>query len=287
MDLIHPHTRKSLAAQIKADIDEYCRVTYDDGFRSHLGASLIGNECSRSLWYTFRWVQAAAFSGRMQRLFNRGHEMEPRFITWLRGIGFEVWEVDTGTGKQFRIMACSGHFGGSLDGILRLPERYKVTDPMLLEMKTKGTGRGFEDLKERGVKLNNPTHFAQMSSYGKQYGFKYALYLAINKNDDDLHVEVVELDWELAADLVRKAEDVILSKTPPPRINESPAYHVCKRCDHAQVCHGGAPYEPNCRSCNFAQPVADGQWFCGKWNNVIPEDFLIKGCPEWHPVGRQ
>ena len=28
----------------------------DDGFRDHLGASIIGKECRRALWYDFRWV---------------------------------------------------------------------------------------------------------------------------------------------------------------------------------------------------------------------------------------
>ncbi len=35
-----------------------------DGFREHLGASLIGKPCSRALWFDFRWVTASRFSGR-------------------------------------------------------------------------------------------------------------------------------------------------------------------------------------------------------------------------------
>lgn len=27
-----------------------------DGFRNHLGASLIGKSCNRALWFDFRWV---------------------------------------------------------------------------------------------------------------------------------------------------------------------------------------------------------------------------------------
>ena len=27
-----------------------------DGFRDHLGASIIGKSCARALWYDFRWV---------------------------------------------------------------------------------------------------------------------------------------------------------------------------------------------------------------------------------------
>ena len=43
-----------------------------DGFREHLGASVIGRECDRALWYEFRWITRAAQGGRMLRLFETG-----------------------------------------------------------------------------------------------------------------------------------------------------------------------------------------------------------------------
>lgn len=36
-----------------------------DGFREHLGASLIGKSCSRALWFGFRRVTSSRFSGRL------------------------------------------------------------------------------------------------------------------------------------------------------------------------------------------------------------------------------
>ena len=44
-----------------------------DGFRDHLGASLIGKACARALWYDFRWVTPSWHSGRLLRLFETGH----------------------------------------------------------------------------------------------------------------------------------------------------------------------------------------------------------------------
>lgn len=52
----------------------------NDGHRGHMGASLIGKECARSIWYDFFWATKSAFGGRMVRLFNRGHLEEGRFI---------------------------------------------------------------------------------------------------------------------------------------------------------------------------------------------------------------
>src|SRR5208283_4628088 len=80
--------RLRLASQIRKDIEDYSQQAYSSGFRKHLGASDIGHQCERYLWYKFRWMCEPKFSGRMLRLFNRGHLEEARFIEWLEGIGF-------------------------------------------------------------------------------------------------------------------------------------------------------------------------------------------------------
>jgi hypothetical protein len=283
IDLSNGAVRKQLAARIRDDIDAYCAREYDGGHRTHLGASLIGNPCSRALWYVFRHVKHVKHSGRMQRLFNRGHLEEMRFCDWLRGIGFEVREVDE-KHEQFRVKAVSGHFGGSLDGIAKAPEGYSINEPLLLEFKTKGTGSGFNKLKENGVAIEAPRHFAQMAIYGKAYGFRFGLYCCINKNDDDLHIEIVALDWNLATQLEAKAEAVIGSQEPPPKYSFNEATFECKYCDFAGVCHRGEPIEKNCRSCVSAQPIENGEWHCMQWDNTIPKDFIPKGCDSWKAI---
>lgn len=283
LDLDAPGVRKALARQILDDIDEYCRVTYDDGHRHHLGASEIGHGCERYLWSVFRWLKKTNFDGRMQRLFNRGHREEARFIEWLRGIGFTVWEVDD-NGNQHRVKACRGHFGGSLDGINRPPERYRLNEPLLCEFKTKGTGSGFVNLCKNGVAIEQPKHYRQMCIYGKNYGFRNALYLSINKNDDAIHVEIVKLDWALADSLEAKADSIIRSTFPPAKISDSPAYYECKNCTFHGLCHENKPPDKNCRSCRAAIPIEDGQWHCELFKNTIPKDFLIKGCNHWSSI---
>ncbi|WBF77029.1 hypothetical protein PSV3_00328 [Septimatrevirus PSV34] len=200
VDLDAPGVPKALAKRIKEDIDEYCVRTYDGGHRRHLGASLIGDECKRKLWYIFRWCFREQTDGRKQRLFNRGHREEARFIEWLEGIGVQCWyenrdgfayhaesdsycilaEGEEGDGlaeritpenpaylqhvarakadglefPQYRISGVMGHLGGSLDGIARLPERYGIDEPVLLEFKTNGTGKGFSDLMSQGMAVS-------------------------------------------------------------------------------------------------------------------------------------
>ena len=286
-----PGVAKALAKRILEEIDEYCVRTYDGGHRSHLGASLIGRECKRYLWYVFRWCLHEKTTGRQQRLFNRGHREEARFIEWLEGIGFKVWFENRDEGPnekgefpQYRISDVMGHFGGSLDGIAVLPERYGIEEPVLLEFKTNGTGQGFNKLAEDGMPIAKPEHFAQTSTYGKKYNFRYCVYLNINKNDDSLHIEVVKLNHNLGEQMIMKAEQIIMSQTAPARLSDNPTFHKCGYCAMKDICHKGAIPEVNCRSCAFARPVDNAEWFCEIHNGNIPKDFIAKACPSYKAI---
>jgi hypothetical protein len=79
-----------------------------DGFRDHLGASLIGKSCARALWYDFRWATPARHTGRILRLFETGQLEEARLVRDLRATGATVLEVDPETGRQFRVEAHGG-----------------------------------------------------------------------------------------------------------------------------------------------------------------------------------
>lgn len=274
---LSPETRKAISERIKADIDAYSVQTLTDDHRNHLGASLIGKECAREVWYIFRWVKFQVFDGRMLRLFDRGQKEEANFVHLLRAIGCQVWEVDPNTGKQFRIYGVNGHYGGGLDSGGILP--YLPNMPILMEFKTHNT-KSFTNLVNKGVILSKPQHFAQMSSYGKHYQFKYGLYVACNKNDDDIWPELVELDWKLADNLSDKAKRLIELQTPPPRISDNRNYYACKYCHLFGICHDNEPVEINCRSCKSATPVENGEWFCSRYQNVIPKDFIKQGCSQ-------
>lgn len=279
--------RDALAQEIKTKIDDYCLQAYDDGHRSHLGASLIGHECSRHLWYVFRWAKHEQFSARMLRLFQRGHLEENRFIEYLRGSGWEVVNRPEGA-AQYRVSAVLGHFGGSLDGMARPQELLhpidEDADAFLLEFKTNGTGASFTGLMEKGVRRAKPQHWAQMCVYGALRKLKHAVYCAVNKNDDDIHIEVVELDWNYGNELMGKAHAIIMSQEPPPRLAQSPAFHICKFCSHQGICFRDEPMEKNCRTCKFARPVEDAQWYCDFHNGAIPRDFLKTGCDDHAPI---
>jgi len=85
-----PGVASALTKRISEDLEDFCVEKWGDGFRWHLGGSVIGGECLRKIWYDYRWVQEPVFSGRMHRLFQRGHLEEFRFVEYLRGMGWTV-----------------------------------------------------------------------------------------------------------------------------------------------------------------------------------------------------
>lgn len=273
---------KSIAKQVLNDIDKACQNLYkENGHRRHLGASEVADPCWRKIYYTFRWVKTIVNDGRQERLYNVGHSQEPKFIEWLTAAGFQVWDK-ADDGEQFRTSFGNSHGGGSLDSIIKFPPSYGIDFPVLGEYKTNSTGSGFNKLLENGVKAEKPVHYGQMCVYGCDpiYNFSHALYLNINKNDSDLHVEIVQLDHDHGNKLKDKAIQIINIDHLPNRISDRSTHFVCKMCSYADICFKDSPVEINCRSCKYAQPVADKQWYCSlpAHNAIIPEDFIAKGC---------
>lgn len=284
MDLSNPADRKTLEGILSDEINKFCETYYEQGHRNHLGASTLGKPCWRQLWYSFRWVKEEKFDGRMMRLFNVGHSAEPRFVAYLRGIGFEVREF-ADDGKQWRMSGALGHYGGSLDGLCKAPAHLGLGDTVFsLSFKTNATGNGYAKVADEALSKAKPEHWAQECQYGYKYGIKYCIYMIENKNDSDITYKVLELDWNYGAQLEKKAEDIIFSKEPPPRISENPSVFECKYCHFAGICHKGETVEKNCRSCRNASPVENAEWFCSAHNSNIPSEFIRKGCDSWLPI---
>lgn len=255
-------------------------------FRSHMGASGIGDECPRKIWYNFRWAKKPSFDGRMLRLFNRGHLEEARFIALLLMIGAQVYQQDE-NGNQFRISDAGGHFGGSGDGIV-----YGIPDlppgaPALCEFKTSGENP-FKKLVKEGVRNAKFEHFVQMQVYMRKMGIPIALYMAVNKNTDEIHAELVPLDIEVADQFIERGSKIVFYPTSPDRISNSPGWWACRFCDFLDICHKEGEPEKNCRTCSYGVPEEDGTWKCHNTNrdNIISTDALTKeqqyeGCNLW------
>jgi CRISPR/Cas system-associated exonuclease Cas4 (RecB family) len=241
--------------------------------RGYLGASEIGESCSRRLWYSFRWAGGEAFDGRMLRLFETGNREETRLLEELRAIGVKV------EGEQFAVEACGGHLRGHLDaavlGLVEAPKTWHV-----FEAKTHNT-KSFKQVVSKGVRDAKPRHFAQLTVYMGLAGMTRAAYFAVCKDTDEILVERVVFDPHAFAALIGKAQAIIDAAEPPTRISEDPDWFECRFCPFRAVCHEAEEVPPpNCRTCAHSTPAAEGAWHCARHGDDIPQDFQRRGCDE-------
>jgi hypothetical protein len=271
--------------------------TDEDGHRSHMGASILGQECARAIWYSFRWVTRRNEEGRMMRLLNRGHIEEGRFIAALLTIGVEVYQQDE-QGKQYRISFAEGHGGGSGDGIaLRIPDLPGGV-AALLEFKTHNE-KSFTELAGKpeewrkylagklnqfpgkGVREAKFEHFVQAQIYMRKMGLPVCVYFAVNKNADDLYAELITLDPGLADSFIDRGEKLVWMDTPPKKLSESPGFWKCRFCDHKPTCHLGAAPDRNCRTCIYGNPGKGAEWNCAMFNSTVNKQTQLTGCEHY------
>jgi hypothetical protein len=268
-----------------AIFEQYERRAGSEKQRTYLGASVIGRPCARALWYAFRWADKEKFDGRTMRLFQTGHMAESRFTADLRSIGAKVHDLDPASGKQFGFESLGGHMKGHMDGAAtNIPgggQKWHV-----LEFKTH-SAKSFADLKAKGVKKAKPEHWVQMNWYMGKSGMDRALYLAVNKDNDDLYSERVEFDQVEFERTEARAESIIFGKTIPARISDDPKYYLCGWCPFNAVCHSGKGFKKSCRSCVHSTPERDGnaRWSCAFYKERdIPVDVQRTGCDARLPL---
>lgn len=251
---------------------------------NRIGISTLGDECERKLWYEFRWVAPAErHEGRMRRLFDTGHREEARVVEDLRAIGCKVEAVDPETGEQFEFTAVHGHVVGKLDGIVEnAPEA--PGQRLVLEIKTHNQ-KNFDKLREKGVEKSHAKHFAQCQDGALLAELPGTLYVAVNKDTDDIHSELVPLNRKKAEALMHKGERIVFGESVPERVkNANPEYFPCAYCRHQRMCHFSTSYEPviperTCRSCVHAKPERDGTWSCERHDWVLHKERQESGCP--------
>lgn len=241
--------------------------------RPHMGVSQLGHPCDRWLWLSFRWAVIEQFPGRILRLFRRGQDEEARLLEDLRAAGLVIRAEEDG---QHRVKF-SAHVSGSMDGIVEsgVPEAPKK--PHVLEMKTHGD-KSFIELCKKGVERSKWQHWIQCQLYMHGTGIARALYVAVNKNNDQLYAERIYYDKELAERYVKRGLWLSREEHLPPPISADPSWYQCKMCPAHAVCHQGENlHEANCRTCAHATPGEYG-WYCERWQSAIPLDWQRTGC---------
>ena len=243
--------------------------------RAHLGASVLGDPCDRKLWLGFHWAVIEKFPGRILRLFARGQDEEPRIVKDLRAVGLVIEH----TGADQMRVELAPHIGGSLDGIIisGVPEAPKAKH--VLECKTHNK-RSFDDLEKLGVEKSKPQHFCQMQCYMHGTKIERALYVAVCKDDDRLHVERVRYDAAVALKAIARGSRIVYADRMPDPISTDGSWYQCKMCAAHDFCHASRLSKAvNCRTCALSTATDHGTWHCGRYDSDgIPVEYQRAGC---------
>jgi hypothetical protein len=241
--------------------------------RPHIGCSVLGGPCDRRIWLEFRWASREEFEGRMLRLFRRGHREEETIRADLEAIGVVF------SGDPLSV-SLAPHVGGTADGLIDsgVPEAPKARH--VLECKTHSL-KSFAKLKKEGLRTAKPEHWAQCQLYMHGLRVKRALYVAVCKDNDEMHTERVHYDEAAAMALIERGARLALTERMPPPISTDPSWRECKYCHAHEFCHESHKVKPsaaNCRTCSHVTPTNEGTWHCAKHKSDVPLEFQLLGC---------
>ena len=237
--------------------------------RNYLGASQIGHECARYLWYGFRWCFQDTITPRVARLFQRGHREEIFINETLQSIGIKTWGDQTEV--EFAYGHAKGHCDGMCSGVIEAPKTVH-----LLEDKTMSE-KYFKDVRKNGVQVSKPIYYVQCQLYMKFLKLTRTLFVVVNKNDDSMYIERLCYDEDFADKWEFVAENIVLSEHPPEK-RFSKSWYACKWCSAKEVCHEGAKVCLNCRTCEYCDILPKGQWECSKLDIRLTTEQQRIGC---------
>ncbi|HEY6019246.1 MAG TPA: nuclease-related domain-containing protein, partial [Candidatus Paceibacterota bacterium] len=154
------------------------------------------------------------------------------------------------TGQQFRVQLADGWLRGRMDGRgSNIPEAPKTVH--VIECKSHNE-KSFMELWKRKLKDGKKDHYAQCQAYMHAQQLTRCLYIAVNKNTDEIYCERVAYDKAYGAALETRAARLVRSDVAPPRLFEdinSKGAYVCNWCRSKGQCHEGELARQNCRTC--------------------------------------
>lgn len=250
-------------------------------YLGRLGSSFIGEECIRQIWLDWRGFARGKFSGRMLRLFGTGHWQEERIVQDLRDAGFSVWDKQE-DGRQYEFTDETGHFITKMDGVIKgVPAR--ESQAHALEIKTHNND-SFKALIKKGIRESKPLHYAQVQITMALAKLHRTIYVALNKNDEQLEVIRVKEDKAEQHKLLDKVKKLVEARMRPAGISDDASSFGCKFCDMKEVCTKKVEPLKHCRTCEMCIPVEDGMWLCdlSKMTLSLAEQKL--GCEHHQPL---
>lgn len=210
--------------------DKIMEIANAKEMRSYLGASSIGEECDRKLWYSYH-QPARINDPRVHRIMDFGHFSESYALSMLKHAGYEVFHEEGSSQYGFQDEELKGH----IDGVIMIDDL-----PYLLEIKSANTKR-FAEMVKDGIEKSNPVYFTQVQVYMKYMELHNTLFFVINKDTCEIHIEIINYQPMKADYAVKRGKDIVRQEKEPERKYASKAFYKCKFCSYKDKCWGEEP----------------------------------------------
>ena len=209
--------------------------------RSYLGASQLGASCERAIQYGYTQTPSDTgreISGRILRIFERGHLVEAKMATWLRRAGFKL-RTHNRQREQIGFSTLDGQFRGHIDGIItKGPDLIQY--PCLWENKCLGA-KYWREIDKKGVAIARPEYAAQIALYQAYLELHQhpALFTAVNADTMEIYAERITFDASLAQRISDRAVKIITAtkaneQLPRPFVDST--YFECRMCQWQNRC---------------------------------------------------
>jgi hypothetical protein len=202
--------------------------------REYLGASLIGDECSRKI--QFEWMTGSTFPARVRSIFSRGHYFEIESRQQLVDAGF-AFEPSI---ERLGFVAANGMMAGHADGVIvHAPASIEFDMPALWECKGLNA-KNYRAVERDGLAKVFPRYAAQVALYQAFLDIlNPALVTVVNADTCERLHFTVEFNARLAQEASDRAVTVIEATRAGellPRINPDCEDFRCKMCSHRERC---------------------------------------------------
>lgn len=195
----------------------------DSPDRNYIGASSIGSDCLRQIWYEFKNGKGNKIPNKLRRTWEIGKLLEGMVIDLLHRCGVNISSLQ----NEF-IHPNLHYFKGHCDGVL-------VDFNAILEIKT-AKDASFKVFVNKGCKIWSKKYYAQVQSYMGMSGLKLACILVLNRDTSEFHEEWIAFDSFYFEQLTDKAIDIYRLQEPPRRIHNSPLWFECRMCRYNGIC---------------------------------------------------
>lgn len=254
--------------------------------RFYLGASSIGNSCTRALQYSFRHCVESDFDALSLKRFEDGHYSESVYIKRIKDAGYNLQHEENG--KQYGFTSHGGWFRGHRDGMFfDLP----TLGNAIWEHKSSAKWDKLEKLVDKdeatALKKWNETYYAQAQNYMGHEGVQWHITTAASEGSRKETICLTEFNKDDFQSIQDKATRIIASDRLEPRIGRDATYFECRWCDASAVCWERKLPKPNCRNCSEIRFDMDGDTkaTCTRWSgynergeNVAPS--FMEGDPK-------